>query len=322
VPGELQRLIREQRHYLEQELSTSMAPIARRCACLWQEADELDAMLSRAINEIAGCHLIYAFDAHALKVSSNIARNDEQPAERGASLAGRPFLSHITPSRKLVLSDIYVSRVTGHSCVTAIHTVLDTVGRRLGYLAADFSLKELPLPGLRTGEQTDWRQIRGDPSIRSMLFQQTRSESAMDRHIDDAHNIINELMCDRGVFHAELHYGSSRATLWLSDDPCRYRIHVLHEIIDPSVCLLFKRNNYPEQASLPAPRVSEVLRRFRDLRLADNTIYLRAASLNLVNNLVSLTFSCDGTHYMPSQDFLARPDSFWFGQEQAAFASP
>lgn len=322
MPSELQQLIREQRHHLEQELARSMTPIARRCADLWRDPDELDAMLSLAIAEITGCHLIYAFDAHAVKVSSNIARDGDQPGERGDSLAGRPFLAHITPSRQLVLSDIYVSRITHHSCVTAIHTVRDEQGRRLGYLAADFSLKELPLPGTRASKQTDWRQIRGDPSIRSTLFQQTRSESAMDRHIDDAHNIINELMCDRGVFHAELHYGSSRATLWLSEDPCRYRVHVLHEIIDPSICLLFGRSDYPVQASLPAQRVNDVFRRFRDLRLADNTIYLRAASLNLVNNLVSLTFSCDGTHYMPSHDFLARPDTFWFGQEQTAFTTP
>ena len=43
-----------------------------------------------------------------------------------------------------------------------------------------------------------------------------------------------------------------------------------------------------------------------NLRLGDPTVYLRAASVNLINGLVCLNFSCDGTHYMPAQEFLAK----------------
>jgi len=35
--------------------------------------------------------------------------------------------------------------------------------------------------------------------------------------------------------------------------------------------------------------------------------------LNVVNGMVGLTFSCDGSHYMSADEFLAKPDSFWFG---------
>jgi hypothetical protein len=45
----------------------------------------------------------------------------------------------------------------------------------------------------------------------------------------------------------------------------------------------------------------------------DDTFYLRAASLNLLNGMVSLTFSCDGTHYMPYDEFLAKNLGFWIG---------
>jgi hypothetical protein len=32
-----------------------------------------------------------------------------------------------------------------------------------------------------------------------------------------------------------------------------------------------------------------------------------------MNALVRLTFSCDGSHYLPAEEFLRRDASFWFG---------
>jgi hypothetical protein len=49
------------------------------------------------------------------------------------------------------------------------------------------------------------------------------------------------------------------------------------------------------------------------LRTADENIYLRLASINLFNGMVSLTFSCDGSHYMPYHEFLHKSTEFWFG---------
>ena len=51
----------------------------------------------------------------------------------------------------------------------------------------------------------------------------------------------------------------------------------------------------------------------RQLRMADETLYLRSSSINIFNGLVSLTFSCDGTHYMSWQEFLDKDMSFWVG---------
>ena len=49
------------------------------------------------------------------------------------------------------------------------------------------------------------------------------------------------------------------------------------------------------------------------LRMVDTTIYLRTASINIFNAMVSLTFSCDGSHYMRYDDFLAKGPAFWSG---------
>ncbi len=49
----------------------------------------------------------------------------------------------------------------------------------------------------------------------------------------------------------------------------------------------------------------------KKLRMADETIYLRSSSINIFNGLISLTFSCDGSHYMSYHEFLDKDLSFW-----------
>jgi hypothetical protein len=56
-----------------------------------------------------------------------------------------------------------------------------------------------------------------------------------------------------------------------------------------------------------------VLQGLRDLRLGDDVIYLRSASINIFNGLVSMTFSCDGSHYMRYDEFLKKGTEFWLG---------
>jgi len=124
---------------------------------------------------------------------------------------------------------------------------------------------------------------------------------------------MQELILEHGVFHAKLHFSSSRATIWLVEDPYNYQILNIDELTDPSVCLAFPYRDYFEKATLPQHKVSEVFAQFKKLRFADENIYLRAASLNVVNKKVGLNFSCDGSHYVSCDEFLAKDNSFWFG---------
>ena len=87
-----------------------------------------------------------------------------------------------------------------------------------------------------------------------------------------------------------------------------------HEALcDPDVCLLYPRCPYPEQALIPKKKIGDILDSMRKLRTADETLYLRAASINIFNGLLSLTFSCDGTHYMSWREFLDKDMTFWLG---------
>jgi hypothetical protein len=52
----------------------------------------------------------------------------------------------------------------------------------------------------------------------------------------------------------------------------------------------------------------------------DETIYLRSGMLNIFNGLVGLTFSCDGSHYMPWDEFLEKDIEFWVGKTSSTGA--
>ena len=49
------------------------------------------------------------------------------------------------------------------------------------------------------------------------------------------------------------------------------------------------------------------------------TIYLRNASINLVNGMIGMTFSCDGSHYIDHKTFFDKLESF--GRPSSEFAA-
>jgi hypothetical protein len=210
----------------------------------------------------------------------------------------------------MVLSDVYLDHLTTRPCITALQSV-GTTGGPLGFIAADFELRSLPSAKLAEPESDQWRQIRGDPAIRGTLFSQGHVTSPLDRQIARVVPIIEELICERSVFHAKIHYSSSRATFWRVDKPFHYRVHVLDEILDPSVCLAYPVRPYPGEAVIPQNVVREILERFTMLRYIDDIIYLRSGSVNVINGMVGLVFSCDGSHYIKFDDFMDKGPEFW-----------
>ncbi|MEQ1662576.1 MAG: hypothetical protein ABL877_07755 [Thiobacillus sp.] len=157
-----------------------------------------------------------------------------------------------------------------------------------------------------------WRQYRGDPAIREGLFAQCRARSAMDDQFDETFAQVEKLMRHHGVFHAKLHFSSSRATLWLHTDPCRYRVLSVDELLTTTPCHDCPPTQYPGEAVVEPHQIREVLEMFRILRFSDEQLYLRSGSLNLINGLVGLNFSCDGSHYLHAQEFLNSSYARWF----------
>ena len=215
------------------------------------------------------------------------------------------------PSWGFLLSDTYISLRERRPSLTALQLVHDG-DRLLGYLGADFNLRDLPVTSELYEEPGYWRQIKGDPSIRRQVFQQCRVDSWMDRHLEQSLSIIEELMTDRGVFQASIHFSSSQATIWTIDDPYRYRILDQEIFGDPDICLLFPLKPYPMNAEIPRDEIKDILEIMRALRTSDPTFYLRNGSINIFNGMISLTFSCDGSHYIPHTEFLLKGVDFWF----------
>ncbi len=296
--------IAEQKSALSAKLTAPMEHLAQQCAAVWPDKAALDRVLQQGLASIPQCRLVYALDPSGRQISANVAADKLYQRFYGKDLSQRPFMSNVMPSRGFVLSDIYISRLAKRPTITAVLAVLKD-DHVTGFVVADFDLRDLTLSELPNTATPAWRQIKGDPSIRQGVFMQQRAISELDKHGDDVIATINELMCERGIFHVQIHYASSRATLWSMDDPFSYTVHVLEEIINPAVCLAFRKQPYPARATVRAEQVRLVLEKFKQLREADDVIYLRSGSLNVINGIVGLTFSCDGSHYIPANEFLS-----------------
>ena len=304
--------VHNQRIALAQILSTPLANIANRCEPVWGQRELLDRILTESIDTVPHCVFLYALDTRGVQISDNVSRTGLMPEHFGRDRSDRPYMREGVPSWGFLLSDAYLSLRANRPSLTALQLV--TRGEEtLGYIGADFDLRDLPVTSEIYEESHDWRQIKGDPAIRGSVFQQCRIDSLMDMNIETALAIIEELIEDRGMFQSVIHFSSSRATIWFVDDPFRYRILDAEALSDPDICMLYPARGYPEDALLPRDRVGSILNGMRQLRLADETLYLRAASINIFNGMISLTFSCDGTHYMSWQEFLDKDMSFWTG---------
>lgn len=309
----LKQAIEAQRRRLESLLHDPLQAIARQMPAVWPDREALDALLQRNMAQIPEATFMYALNTEGIQLTDNVARSGLLPEHFGRDRSHRPYMKQVVPADGFLLSEAYISLLGRRPSLTALQLVRDSDGKALGFLGADFDLRNLPDSAALYEETTEWRQIKGDPSIRGTLFLQSRVESLMDREMDAVLSILEELFTERGVFQLVLHFSSSRATAWTLDDPYRYRILTHDALSDPNTCLAFPHRDYPPDAQIPSDAIGDILSNLKALRFADETIYLRSSSINLFNGMVSLTFSCDGSHYMTWKEFLDRSMDFWIG---------
>ena len=314
----LKEAIKRQRENLKAMLRSPLEALARQAASVWPEREALDRLIFEGIHTVPYCKYLYVMDTDARQVTANANRDGLMPEDYGRDRSRRPYMPEVVPEEGFLLSDSYISLRAHRPSVTAVQVVRGDEQRPvLGFLGADFDLRDLPLTQPLYAETQSWRQVKGDPAIRGALFAQSRFDSPLDRRIDDVLYLAEELIVDHGVFHLKLHFSSSRATVWTLDDPYRYRILEVDDLLDPDIAFAYPLHPYPEDAELPAHAVGPILKTFRRLRFMDETIYLRSATINLFNGLINLTFSCDGSHYMPWREFINKDLSFWEGSGAA-----
>lgn len=313
----LQTAVARQRLLLRGRLAGLLERLALQARDLWPERAALERLLVEALQSLPSCKYLYVLDRNAHQITANASPLGLLPEHLGRDRSDRPYLAEALAGERFSLSPVYISRNARRPSLTAIRRIEDESGNWLGFLGADFDLRELPLTRELYQPSGDWVQLKGDPAIRGGLFSQQRVESLMDSRIDEVLALLVELMTAHGVFHGKLHFSSSRATLWTLDDPYRYRLLDYEDLADPGICLAYPRRDFPSEATIPESHVAEVFHTFRELRFMDETIYLRSGSLNIFNGMVGLNFSCDGSHYMPWHEFLRKSLGFWLGTGEA-----
>jgi hypothetical protein len=156
-----------------------------------------------------------------------------------------------------------------------------------------------------------WLQVKGDPSVRAFLFQQSRVESLFDTELDQIHGIVSKLLTHKGAFHVKIHYSSSQLTCWFCDDAFRYRVFVREEVLAPGFIDQFRDARMDHLLPVITEEDTEaILAEFKRLRTTDETIYLRNGSINRINGIIGMTFSCDGAHSIDHKEFFDRLESF------------
>ena len=164
-----------------------------------------------------------------------------------------------------------------------------------------------------------WLQVKGDPSVRAFLFQQKRQASLFDEHLDQVHRIIHALATIKGAFHVKAHYASSQLTCWFYDDPCNYRVYVKDEVLERGFLDSFPSLSYEgRQPQIEQHQLIPILDEFKRLRMSDEQIYLRSASVNRFNGMIGMNFSCDGSHYIEHDEFFRRLREFGASDPESA----
>ncbi len=309
----LQKTVSKQRKMLTELLFDSMSELASNSADKMDNRQALEALLTDEMSKAKYCKYLWVVDKAGIQITEDIKRTGSKLGQVGRDRIARPYLQRALKGDDYYLSEAYISSHRKRPSLTAVKTIYDADGKPSGYLGADFDLRELPRTTEQYKDEKIWLQVKGDPAIRSGLFSQQRIESAMDAKIDDVLSLVEELILFQGVFHAKLHFSSSRATFWLVDNPYSYQILNFAELNDPDICLAYRRQEYFEKAIVKPEKIGAIFQQFKALRFADETIYLRSASLNVVNGMVGLNFSCDGSHYMRYEEFLEKNMAFWFG---------
>ena len=311
-----QARIQQQRQALGAILSAPLKNISLDVSNAWHSnLDEINNALYQGILLIPFCQSLYAMDLNGIQISNNISPQGIEEKAKSNDHSDQPFLIQV-PVIDFVLSEAYISSINKKPSITAVHLIKKN-DEPIGFIAATFKLKDLPLTSTLYEDTDDWRQLKGDPSIRGTLFLQQRTESVLDQHIYDVTAVINELMTERGAFHVDIHFSSNRAMVWQINNICKYNILALDDLMDTDICLAYDKIDYPQNARIPIDEIENIFNYFIDLRFADETIYLRIGSINIFNGMIGLTFSCDGSHYMYYKEFLNKKSAFWIGEANA-----
>jgi hypothetical protein len=197
----IQGSIVQQREMLTGLLYEPLNRLADACSRVWGDRAKMEAVLNEAFPSVPYCKLLYALNTNAIQITSNISCDGLVVEHFGRNRSDRPYMSEALLVTDFLLCEAYISLRALRPSLTAIQFVRNANGVVLGFIGADFALRDLPQTHQLYEELDHWHQFAGDPSIHGTVFNRTRSESKMDRHLDTVISVVEELMLDHGVYH-------------------------------------------------------------------------------------------------------------------------
>jgi hypothetical protein len=300
--------ISHKKKFLSSLLKAPIEQIANQCGANWESAEALTQTLQTNLCRLPHCHLLYAIDTGGRQVSANITRAGIDNTWRGQDLSARPYLQGILPFKGMILSAAYLSQRSMQPCITAIQAV--RVGDQLlGFVAADFHIKDLP--NMSGTPLQRMQQYREKTTLADSQTGQQRANSPADLNIDYLIYVLSTLMQEHGIFHCKLHFASACASLWSVDDPLNYKVLSAQELMNPELFRRYPKRSYDCRTQIDLDRIPLVFAQLKALRQSDDTVYLRSGSVNLINGRIGLTFSCDGSHYLTTDEFLNHDLNYW-----------
>lgn len=303
----------QKKRLLSRYIKIPMIKLAYRCANDWGNPEKITKLLHQYFETIPNCQLLYCLDVTGKQFSGSVARDGSDMSLLGKERKDSPYFQGLLPYKGMALSAIYLSATDHQPCITALFAVKQGYDL-LGFVAADFHIDELPrITRLPAEQQHLWAQYKGDPSIRSTVFMQQRTHSHFDQRLDRVIYLVYILLRKHGIFHVQIDFSSSRVVLWSIDTPYEFQVLSIDELFSNQITHIYEKQPYPTDALIPEHMIMDVMSQFKLLRQADETIYLRSATLNTINGTVGLTFSCDGYHLMSVKEFLNKDIQFWIG---------
>ena len=169
MSSNLKETIRLQREKLTAILSTAMHDLAIECAQQLNNREALELLLFNTLPKLSYCKHLYVLNNDGVQLTDNVTQSGKDTAHLGRNRIDRPYMQGIIGTTDFKLSEAYISRNKRRPSFTAIQVVRDDKGERVGFLGADFDLRELP--GIKeTYQEPDNCRIRKYFHIQVIFF--------------------------------------------------------------------------------------------------------------------------------------------------------
>lgn len=156
----LKESIRNQREKLTGMLSESMHDLGVKCSEVIASREQLESLLHLSLPALSYCKHLYVMDADGVQITNNIIHDGEDASHLARNRMDRPYMQGIIGTTDFKLSEAYISRNKKRPSFTAVQVLRNPEGERVGFLGADFDLRELPDIEQRYIEPDNWRQVK------------------------------------------------------------------------------------------------------------------------------------------------------------------